>query len=191
MNIELVEWQKLSDKNGLCYPWWTHPFLEVMEGWDLSEKYMLELGAGLGTAWLRDKCKWVDSVDASPEWAERAEQYCQYHDKLNGQISCELIADGVEGGWEQYKKLIPENVKYDVIINDDAYRTEICQVAVDYLKANGGGILINENWKQSFVWISPKAEEIMQPYEAMVFEQHDHKDNDGVNKWKTAVWNIK
>ena len=51
MNIDLVEWQIRSEKNGLVYPWWSHPFIEVLEGWDLSDKFMLELGAGLGTAW--------------------------------------------------------------------------------------------------------------------------------------------
>ena len=86
---------------------------------------------------------------------------------------------------------IPSDKKYDVIINDDAYRTEVCEIAVKYFKNNGGGILISDNWKQSFVWISPKAEEIMQPFEAHIHEQADHIDNDGINKWKTAIHFIK
>jgi hypothetical protein len=189
MNIELVEWQAHDAGNGLVMPWWTHPFLVVMKNWDLSDKYMLELGAGLGTAWLRDKCKWVDSVDASPEWAERAEQYCQYHDKLNGQISCELIADGVEGGWEQYKKLIPENVKYDVISIDGIYRVECIEWALEHFKGRGG-VMIIDNLDQDFVFISPKAMELIEGLEGEVFIQPNHTNHSG-KAWNTRYYNIK
>jgi len=62
-------------------------------------------------------------------------------------------------------------------------------MAVDYFtKRDKGGIFICDNWVQSFVWLSPKAEEIMKPYEVHAFEQKDHTNNDGVNKWKTVYW---
>ena len=188
MNIDLVEWQIRSEKNGPVMPWWTHPFLEVLKGWDLSDKFMLELGAGLGTAWLRDKCKWVDSVDASPEWAERAEMYCQANGKVNGQISYEEIPDGVPGGWERFKALIPNNVQYDVISIDGIYRVECIEWALAHFKGRGG-VIILDNLDQDFVWISPKAMELISGLEGEVFIQQNHTNHEG-KPWNTRYYKV-
>lgn len=188
MNVELVEWQIFDESNGLVMPWWSHPFLNVMKGWDLQDKYMLELGAGLGTAWLRDKCKWVDSVDASPEWAYKAEQYCQQNDRLNGQVSCEEIPDGVPGGWERYKNLIPDHVQYDVISIDGIYRTESIEWALQHFKGRGG-IMIIDNLDQDYVWISPKAMELVKDLEGEVFVQPNHTNNEG-KPWNTRYYKV-
>lgn len=50
MNKELVEWQLQEENTGLIYPWWTHPFLEVLKTWDLSKVNWLEFGGGRSTA---------------------------------------------------------------------------------------------------------------------------------------------
>ena len=52
--FELVEWQVI-DENGLVMPWWTHPFLDVLKTWNLSNKNWLEFGGGKSTTWLRSK----------------------------------------------------------------------------------------------------------------------------------------
>ena len=77
MNKELVEWQLQEENTGLIYPWWTHPFLEVIKKWDLSKVNWLEFGGGRSTSWLRSKCLWVDTIEANPEWAAVAEQECK------------------------------------------------------------------------------------------------------------------
>lgn len=188
MSVELCEWQVIDSSSGLIMPWFTHPCLDWIEKQDWSDKNVIMFGAGMGDAWLAKKCQTLTVVERNPEWLSKASQYAAANVAIVNYILREC---NDSSGMADFYCEIPSNIKYDVIINDDAYRTEICQVAVDYLKANGGGIFISDNWIQSYVWLSPKAEEIMQPYDAMVFEQHDHKENDGVNKWKTAVWNIR
>ena len=92
----LVEWQRYSPTNGMVQCWWTHPILDLIEKWDWKDKTMLEFGCGRGTAWLRERTKWVDSVDADLEWAEQARKDCKGYNLdnldavLNGEID-ELI----------------------------------------------------------------------------------------------------
>lgn len=184
----LCQWQKIDESNGLVMLWLTHPFLDWFKTQDLSDKNVIMFGAGLGDAWLSKRCKSLTVIERNPEWLKKASDYVY----ANGaEVDYILRECNDASGMEDFYCQIPSDKKYDVIINDDAYRTELCQVAIDYFKANGGGLFVCDNWIQSFVWLSPKAEEIMKPYEAMIFEQTDHTDNDGVNKWKTAAWYIK
>ena len=186
-NIDLVEWQKHS-KNGLVYPWWTWNFLDVMDTWDFKDKAFLEFGAGLGTAFLRDKCKWVDSIEADIMWANRAEENCDNNKRLNGNIYSKQIADCVEGGWEQYIGLIPKETKYDVISIDGIYRTECIEWAINHFKGRDG-ILVLDNLDQDFVWISPKAMELLEPYEGEIFIQPTHTNHEG-KPWNTRYYKI-
>ena len=184
---ELVQWQRVDPDNGLVQPWLTHPFLDWAKSQDWSDKTIVMFGAGLGDAWLAKKCKKLIVVERNGEWLKKAQQYS---DANMGMV--EYIfkpCNDSDGQAEWYLDL--DGLEPDIIINDDAYRTECCQMAVDYFNnKEGGGIFICDNWVQSFVWMSPKAEEIMAPYKAMVFEQTDHTDNDGINRWKTAVWSL-
>jgi hypothetical protein len=183
--LELVEWQIIDHDNGLVMPWLTHPFLAWAKHQDWSDKTIVMFGAGLGDAWLAKKCKKLIVVERNLDWLNKARTYS---DANSGMVQYEFRpCNDSDGAADFYLNI--DGFNADIIINDDAYRTECCQMAVDYFKGKGG-LLIADNWVQSFVWMSPKAEEIMKPYKAMIFEQADHKDNDGVNKWKTAAWNI-
>jgi hypothetical protein len=187
---ELVEWQIRDKKNGMPMCWFTHPSLEYINGMDLSYKNILMFGAGLGDAWLSKLCKKLVVIERNEEWIFKSNEVVNEYCVTNIEYIHRPCNDS--SGNADYYLEIPEGFKPDVIINDDAYRTECCQMAVDYFtKKNGGGILISDNWCQAFVWISPKAFEIMMPYEAKIFEQADHTNNDGINKWKTAIHFIK
>ena len=83
---DLVEWQIRSPKNGMVMCWWTHPLLELIEKWDWSDATMLETGGGRGTAWLRERCKWVDTIEASLEWAEQIKKDCSEYGLDNGEV---------------------------------------------------------------------------------------------------------
>lgn len=187
-NIELVEWQRYSPKNGMIQCWFTHSCLDWMEEQDWSDKTVIMFGAGLGDAWLAAKCKNLYIVERNSEWLEKSKIVSNQAGSNNIEYILRPCNDS-DGKADYYLEL-PKEVDFDVIINDDAYRTELCQVAVDYFKKKGGGIFVADNWVQSFVWMSPKAEEIMSPYKPIIFEQENHTNNDGVNKWKTAVWII-
>jgi hypothetical protein len=161
-----------------------------MDTQDFTDKTWLEFGAGLGTAWLRSKAKWVDSIEASRSWAARSAYECEEAKQNNGRIYAhfEDLRDGV--AWEdlpKYMTLIPEK-QYDVISIDGIYRTEMVQWAIDHLKGRNG-ILIADNWQQDYVWISPAAEEMLAPYKINRFVQPNHINHEG-RPWNTCYWVI-
>ncbi len=184
-NMELSFGQRLDPENGLVESWFTHGALDWIKSQDLSEKTILMFGAGLGDRWLASRCKKLIVVERNEEWYSK----CAMTAMRNTTYVFRPCNDS--SGRADYYLEISEGWEPNIIINDDAYRTELCQVAVDYFKEKGGGILISDNWNQSFVWVSPKALEIMEPFESKIFEQSDHTDNDGVLKWKTAIHFIK
>ena len=184
---ELVEWQKYAP-NGLVYPWWVHDFLDVLETWDLSDKIWLEFGGGRSTSWLRSKCKWVDTIDANTTWANQATSDCLNAQLNNGRIIAKDLPDGVQDRKKEFFDLIPD-YQYDIISVDGIWRYECLEWALSHFKGRGG-IIIADNWQQSYVWMSEVAAELMKPYKIHVFEQANHTNNDGVNKWKTVYWEI-
>lgn len=190
MNIDNLSFgQRIDQENGLIECWFTHGALDEIKSMDLSDKNILMFGAGLGDAWLAKRCKRLVVIERNEEWLYKSSAIVIAN--CIGNIEYVWRPCNDSSGKDEYYLEMPEGFKPDVIINDDAYRYECCLMAVNYFKGNGGGILISDNWKQSFVWISPKSEEVMQPFEAHIHEQFDHQDNDGINKWKTAIHFIK
>lgn len=184
----LVEWQIRSPKNGMVMCWWTHPILELIETWDWKNKTMLETGSGRGSAWLRERCLWVDSIEADLQWAAQVEDDCQCFGLRNGRVFAAQLPDGVQERKQEYFDLIPPDVRYDIISVDGIWRYEMLQWALDHFKGRGG-LLIADNWQQDFVWISPPAEELMKPYKINKFVQSNHTNHEG-RPWQTVYWEI-
>lgn len=190
MNEELCFGQRVDPQNGLVECWFTHGALDEIKSMDLSDKVIWMFGAGKGDIWLAKRCKKLYVVERNIEWIPKTLGSSIDLQVVNN-VSLQYIyrpCNDSSGAEEMYTELIDG---IDIIINDDAYRYEVCVKAVDYFKKKGGGILISDNWIQSYIWISPKSEEVMQPFEAHIHEQSDHLDNDGINKWKTAIHFIK
>jgi hypothetical protein len=188
MKFDLVQWQ-LIDNNGLPMPWFTHNCLDWIKQQDWWNKNIIMFGAGLGDAWLANRCKKLFVVERNEEWLNKSLSICNHFEVKNIEYLYRPCNDS--SGQADYYLQLPDGI--DIIINDDAYRTELCQYAIDYFKiAERNGIFICDNWYQSFVWLSNKAVDVMNDYlpSALIFEQKDHTDNDGVNKWKTAVFFI-
>lgn len=184
----LCEWQRIDPENGLCQPWWTHPFLDELKTWDLKNVRWLELGSGRSTAWLRSQCHWVDSVDANTEWAVQAEKDCAEAGLNNGIIYAKDLSDGVQEEKQAFFDLLPKSVLYDIISVDSIWRNECLQWAIDHFKGVGG-VLVVDNMNQDYVWISPAAEELMAPYQAYIYYQPDHTNHEG-KPWNTRYYII-
>lgn len=186
----LYEWQRLDPENGLIEPWLTHPFMDWIKNLDLSTRIILELGGGASTAWWRNKARWVDTVEASLAWARDIKTYCDHELLNNGEVFhfTDDLPDGCNLA-ELYFNRIEDNGKhYDLIIVDGIYRTESLAWALNHFKETGG-IIIADNVEQDYVWISPKAVELMTPYECHRFVQPDHTNHEG-RPWNTCIWVI-
>lgn len=188
---ELVEWQRIDPENGLVEPWLTWPFMDWVKTIDLSDKTILEFGAGRSTAWWRKKAKWVDSIEANTEWAMQAKRDCVDAGLINGAIYYKDLCDGMATTeYSKYMELVPSKQPYNVIVVDGIYRTEVLEWAIAHLKANGGGYLFIDNLNQDFVWISPKAMELVDGLEGEVFIQPGHTNHEG-KPWNTRYYVVK
>lgn len=181
--------QRIDPQNGLVECWFTHGALDWIKKQDWSDKNVLMFGAGMGDLWLSKRCKDLVVVERDEDWLK----YCisQNHANKGTHSYVYKPCNDCSGDSEYYIGLDDYTIPLDIIINDDAYRYEVCAEAEKYFKEKGGGILITDNWKQSYVFMCPAAEELLNGYESLIFEQSDHTDNDGVNKWKTAIHFIK
>lgn len=184
MSAELSFGQKIDD-NGLIMPWLTHLALDEISSIDLSDKIVLMFGAGLGDAWLAKRCKKLYVVERNGEWLMKAAEICQMN-----------VVDNIEylhrpcndcSGMDEYYCQIPEGVRVDVLINDDAYRFEVIVKALTLPRPL---VLITDNWMQDYVFLCPKGEELLKDFEHTIYPCTTHTNHEG-NCWKTAIHYLK
>lgn len=217
MTNELCFGQRIDPELGILEPWYTNPAMDKIKTWDLSDKVVLEYGGGASSWWWAYRCKKVVTIESNPEWftkiADQSIQNdCQIYGSLTRQndpivliqnkertIDLTVILKQInEGdqikGMEYVLAYLEEPmfaaIKPDIVVVDGIMRTECCQAAVDLLSEKGG-ICICDNWHQDYVWISPKAEEIMYKHTAEIYSQPNHTnfENEGC-EWKTAIFKI-
>jgi len=196
MARKLVEWQLIDPTNNLVFPWFTHPFLDVLKTWDLKDKYILEYGGGRSTAWWANKAKWVTCIEAKDEYAFDIYDELEEH----GLTAKSLVisdTDWTEGNRaieqeyvrSHYNKLLDTDhlYHYDIVVVDGIFRYE-CMIEGINLLSDRGGILIVDNWHQDG-FLCPACEELVKDFEGEIFPQPGHTDHHG-NCWKTAYFKI-
>ena len=183
---ELVEWQLYDESADAVFPWFTHPMLEILKTWDLKDKRIAEFGGGRSTKWWRKKSKWVTTIDTNIGWIEQINDEC--YGLENGVLLHAPINEGSEEYADLYCNAIDKYGPYDIVVVDGILRNNCLKKALSMPRPL---TLIADNWFQSFVWLSEAAVELMKPYPINVFEQENHTNNDGINKWKTAYWELK
>lgn len=169
-SIQMNIHQKLDETIGVVFPYYTWPFLDVLNTWDVSSWDVFEYGAGYSTSWWRCKAKSITSIDNHIEWASR----------FRGVIH--------ERRYNEYVgKPTTTGMKYDCIIIDGEpveWRDACTEFALQALKPNG--ILIIDNYRQPSVDLGhwPQTDALLKSYEKHIFYQPGHPD------WKTAYWTI-
>lgn len=189
MSTEFSFGQKYDD-NGLIMPWLSHGALDEIKSMDLSDKNVLMYGAGLGDAWLAKRCKSLIVIERNEDWLYKAAENCVRNGAFVNYIH--RPCNDSDGKADYYCE-IPNDKDYHVIINDDAYRTEVVFKAIEYFKGKKyDGILICDNWWQDYVWKSPAAIEALSGYESHIYSQPDHTNFEEPGcEWKTAIHFIK
>ncbi len=183
------EWQIIDEDNGLIMPWFTHDSLAAMKKIKFTDDIIFSFGAGYGDAWLAKKCKKLYVVERFEEWIIKAADVCMDNGINNIEYFHRPCNDS-SGNEEIYCK-IPDGISPEVIISDDAYRTEVVEMAINHFKnKQGGGIFIADNWWQDMVWKSEKAVEMLEPFNKKIYPQKNHTDHQG-ECWKTLIAYIK
>lgn len=191
MNKPLVQWQLIDPSNHCVFPWFTHPFLEVLRTWDLKGKVILEYGGGRSTVWWRYKSFDVITIESNEAFSVSIEQECQERELYNGSVTLREINEGDQARKYEYVKAYPlllgGPARYDIVVVDGILRYECIQEGI-FLLTRLGGKLIVDNWQQDG-FICPACADLLQPYEGHVYRQEDHTDHHG-NPWQTAYWEI-
>jgi len=187
----LVQWQIL-DSNGVCFPWFTHPMLKVIDKWDLTGKVVLEWGGGYSTIWWASRGAFVHCVETNRDWINSIRE-----ELVNKEISYLAQLDFVEcneGEVDEIKRGEYLNARNDIrlgppdiVVVDGILRFECMQEGIKLLSKKGG-ILIVDNYQQDG-FICPSCVELVAPYKGYIYRQEDHTDHHG-NPWQTAYWEI-
>lgn len=209
-----VEWQVRDEIYPTLKAWYTHPALEEIKKWDVSGKNILEYGGGWSSIWWAFYAKEVVTIETDWAWIE---DIMNYLGSIGWSVSGEMLVSGngetilnkyVAQHLDLNKKLtmyyrptnegdqtkieyytnVPDGFVPDIVIVDGVLRYECIQKALTLPRPI---TLIVDNFMQAFVFMCPSAVEILKPFKGELYEQTDHTNNDGVNKWKTGIWNIK
>lgn len=183
MNNELVQWQKLDD-SGVCYPWFTHPFLDVLEEWELRDKVILEFGGGKSTKWWASRAKEVWTIETSENWISEIKSALNVVEYSRVKLFHRQVNEGDQTKVDYYTEL-PQGCKPDIVVIDGVLRHECLLKALTLPRPI---IIIHDNWQQDG-FVCPSSEEVMKPFDIHNFIQENHTDNNG-KKWATAYWNI-
>lgn len=187
----LVQWQKL-DSNNVCYPWFTHPMLDVIDKWDLNGKTILEWGGGYSTLWWISRGAFVHCVETNKGWldcikSELDDKEISYMAQLDYVECNEGDNDPIRRSNYIYARSSGELQKPDIVVVDGILRYECMQEGIELLSKKGG-ILIVDNYQQDG-FICPACAELVKPYKGYIYRQEDHTDHHG-NPWQTAYWEI-
>jgi len=180
-DFELVQWQKL-DSNGICFPWFTHPCLDVINKWDLKDKVVLEYGGGKSTAWWASRVKEVFTIETNEGWINEISRMIPVGESVD--LYYRPVNEGDQTMVDYYTEL-PDGCFPDIVVIDGVLRHECLLKALTLPRPI---TIIHDNWQQDG-FVCPASEEVMKPFEIQNFIQEDHTDNHG-RKWATAIWNI-
>lgn len=197
MNQELCFGQKMDESLDILFPWYTHGVLDKISQWDLSDKIIIEWGAGASTKWWAKKSKLVYSVDHNKEWFNFI-----MSEMRDGQLDQKVLISWVNthegdqtGTRDKYVQLditIKDSIFFNtdhypqvnIAIVDGIHRYECAEYAVKVLKPE---ILIIDNHQQDYVFMCPKLDELLEGVRMERFIQPDHTNHEG-NPWATAIF---
>lgn len=169
-------------------PWYTHPFLEVLKTWDLSDKRIFEYGGGASSLWWAKKAREVHTVEADADWCRAIIDGRQSNYLENLFIYHRAITDNEDELTSPFAQAINEVPGlFDIVVIDGSYRDEC--VALALAKIKPGGYIICDNWNQDYVWESLMAQRLLMGFPGEIYVQPDHTDHNG-RPWKTGYWQI-
>lgn len=182
----LSDFQRFDPTNNLVEPWLTHPALDEIKGWDLSDMQVLEWGAGLSTIWWADKCRHVMSIEADGKWfVDINERLIEKELKHKVDLIYRPTNEGDQTKIDFYTD-VPKWYTPDIVVVDGVLRYECILKALTLSRPL---ILIIDNWQQDYVFICPAAEKALEGFTGNVYVQPDHTNHEG-RPWATAIFYI-
>lgn len=130
---------KAVTSKGNAIPWYTYSSIDFLRFRSFEDKSVLEFGAGQSTLWWSSRAKSVTSFEGDKEWFEMLKPTIAPNVDLHlaDMTDAERCVHGVRS------ILNKKSAKYDVIIVDGLFRSELVPIAVEFLAASG--VIICDN----------------------------------------------
>lgn len=127
------------DRRGDPVPWMSYSVVRFLDRLDLSNRRVLEFGAGASTAWLAGRCAEVLSIEHDHDWASRLTQ------PVNGRIA---LAQCTGDWWkiktsDEYLRIGLASAPWDLVIIDGMGRVT-CAENADALCAPDGLVVLDD-----------------------------------------------
>lgn len=119
---------------GLPIPWYTFPTIDFLRFRDFSGSKILEFGGGQSTVWWSKRAEEVVTFEGDRDWLRRIEKDSRSNVRLH------LVNyEDPRSCLEEVQHVLKENYfeKFDLIIIDGLYRTELIEVALAHVKTTG------------------------------------------------------
>jgi hypothetical protein len=128
-------------RKGEPLPWYTYPCIDFLRFRDYQGKSVLEFGGGQSTLWWAQRAARVVAFEGDASWYENLKTL------LPGNVNLFLVSMDTRPGCveEVNKRLDGDAVpgKFDVIIIDGLYRSEMIEIALRV--RSEGGVIITDN----------------------------------------------
>ena len=161
--VEPCNWQR-QDAKGVWFPWYTWPFLHVLDSWDLRDCEVLELGGGWSTLWWASRAKKVLTIDNASNWVDGLRKVVPAHCRVE-------LADTASA---QLK--LAQIQRWDVVIIDGFARSEALAEVMSLVKE--GSVVIYDNSER----MTQAQLEPLRYCERHSYPQPEHPD------WRTDYW---
>jgi hypothetical protein len=172
--------RRLDSRTGDIQPWYTHPALDEIQGWDLRDQVILEWGGGFSTFWWARRCDHIFTIEADILWYRL--------------ILAQAARLALKNVTAVYRPLPPHQESFcdlpagcvpNIVVIDGPRRLDCLRRA---LSLPHPFTLIFDNWQQEGAFMSNEAEYMMAPYRGVTYVQPDQVLRN--NPWQTAIWDL-
>lgn len=172
------EWQRLDEKLGVPFPWYTGEFLKVLDRMNLEDKIVFEYGLGSSSIWYALRGAELFGVDHDPVWYEVVRDQLN---KLKTKNSQRLALCPDKSNYVAAIRFMATPAFDMVVVDGEYWRDECVKAALPFIKK--GGYMIVDNWMQPSVWMaSEETQKLLLSYPVQIFRHTTHHRD-----WQTAL----
>jgi predicted O-methyltransferase YrrM len=127
--------RRAVDRHGKPIPWYTYPCIDFLRYRSFSHKRVLEFGAGQSTLWWASVAESVFALEGDEDWCAELKK-C-----IPENVTLRLVdAASVATCLSDVSRAIKDQVRYDIVVIDGLWRSELVPIAMEIL-APGGAII--------------------------------------------------
>lgn len=127
------------NRNGDPIPWFNYPAIYFLEQFDIQSKNVFEWGCGNSTLYWAQRCHSITSVESDKKWFEKIQ------DRSKKYKNAKIVY--AKNKKDYIGEIFNQKRKFDIVVIDGLYRTEILKTTLNKVKKDGMIILDNSEWR--------------------------------------------